>query len=379
MYPASLKSGPPPAIKPGTRLIYFGGAATIPGVRTKLVPDENGNWVNKTTGQKFGTTEVGGSGGLGFTIARVSHIDHEVAAINSATYLYDVLNKTVSYTGGTGMVTNAGAASDYWIHPEVLKKIEPLNQGGVFVGPVPYVLGNRKFNAMRFQTDSATAHTAYTYDLDSGILLHYGASSIGGDVLTPLPNGQKAGIGTGSTHLTHSMLVEVKDIDLPWKGAPIPQWVGQFRELRYDGNIITAIQGVQPMGQSLNVIMTPKARGEGWLRFGSTVTTQVPNFQPIQSNNENSAGTCTVNGLWIAPQALAKLKLNQVIETNEHIKTKSIVSDIGRGYVTTSEIGQLHRIDVAYDTNTGIMTGVSIKQQNQLSVVTTQVRLSGQK
>lgn len=379
MYPDSRKAGPPPTIKPGTRLVFFGGAATIPGVRSKLVPDENGNWVNKTTGQKFAATDVQGSGGVGFTIARVSHVDREAVAINTTSYLFDPLNKTVSYTGGSGMVTNAGAAADYWVHPAVLKNIQPLNQGGVFIGQVPYVLGNRKFNAIRFQTESASGHTAYVYDLDTGILLFYGASAIGGDVLTPGVNGQQAGVGAGSTHLSHNMLVEVKDIDLPWKDAPVPAWVNQFRELRYDGSIVTAIQGVQPMTQPMSIVMVPKARENGWLRLSSTVTTQVYGFPPTQSKNDGAAGAASLNGLWIAPQALAKLQLNQVIETNEHLKTKTLVTDIGRGYVTISEIGQLHRIDVGYDTNTGIMAGVTLKQQNQISLTTTQVRLSGQK
>lgn len=378
LYPDVLKVGPPPAIKAGTRLTYYGGSATIPGVRNKLVPDVNGNWVDKNTGQKFGESEIKGSGGVGYTIVRIGHVDKEAVVVNLSNYLIDTLANTVSYTGGNGFVSNAGAASDYWIHPDILKKIPNSNNVGYVVSRMPYVIGNRKFSAIRFQSESASGHTAYMYDLDSGILLYLGSSAVGAGVITPGVNGQAAG-GAGNTYISHSQLVEVKDVDIPWAGAPVPQWVTKFNELRYDGTIITAIDGVQPMTQRLNATLTTKAREDGWVRFENTITSQVPNFQPLQSKTQAAAGHASVGGIWISPQALAKLKVGQVIDSIDTIKTKTVVTDIGRGYVTISEIGQLHRADIGYDTTTGIMAGVTLQQRSQLALTTTQLRLSGQK
>ena len=377
--PDAAKAGPPPIIKPGTRLTYFGGSSTINGVRAKLVPDENGNWVNKTTGQRYGEREVRNTGGVGYSIARVSHVDREAVVVASATYLLDPLAKTVTSTGSSGIVTNAGAAGDYWIHPAVLKDVKEVNANGNFVGRMPYVVMNRKYNAIRFQSETASGHNTYVYDLDSGLMIFHGSSLIGGDVLTPGVNGQQAGVGGGSTFLSHGFLMEVKDIDVPWKNAPTPAWVGQFRELKYDGGITTAIQGVTPHTQAVSVLLTPKARENGWLRYNNTTTIAVYGLPPHQSQTNSASGHASVGGLWIAPQGLAALKAGQVIETNDIIKTKTAVTDIGRGYVTISEMGQIHRLDVSYDTTTGIMAGVALRQQSQIAVTTTQLRLTGQR
>lgn len=378
VYPQVLKAGPPPIIKPGTRLTYFGGSSTINGVRAKLVPDENGNWVDKVSGRRYAESDVRNTGGVGYSIARVGHVDREVAVVHSATYLLDPLAKTVTSTGATGIVTNAGAAGDYWIHPAVLKDIQEVNANGQFIGRMPYVVMNRKFNAIRFQNDTASGHNTYVYDLDSGLMIFHGSSLIGGDVITPGVNGN-AGVGRGSTFLSHGFLMEVKDIEVPWKNSPTPAWVGQFRELKYDGGITTAIQGVPPHTQAVSVLLTPKARENGWLRYNNTTTIAVYGLPPQQSQSNSASGHASVGGLWIPPQGLAALKAGQVIETNDIIKTKTAVTDIGRGYVTISEMGQIHRLDVSYDTTSGIMAGVTLRQQNQIAVTTTQLRLSGQR
>lgn len=379
VYPEVLKAGPPPIIKPGTRLIYYGGSATIAGSRTKLVPDDKGNWVDPKTGQKYSERDVQGSGGVGYTVARVGHVDRDVAVINSSSYLLDPLAKTVSYTGGGGMVTNAGAGSDFWVHPAVLKNIKEMREPGNFIGRVPYVIGNRKFNAIRFQNDSANGHTTYVYDLDSGLMIFFGSSNIAGGVLTPPGPDGRPGVGAGNTFLSHSMLVEVKDVDIPWKDAPVPQWVNQFRELRYTGGITTAIQGVNPMTQAMSVIVSPKARGNGWLRYTNNSTVQVYGLPPQQGVSEGAGGSAGLGGLWVPPQGMANLKVGQVLDSIDILKTKTVVTDIGRGYITLSEIGQLHRSDANYDTTTGLMTSLTLQQKNQLSVTTTQLRLDGQR
>ncbi|MEX2214222.1 MAG: hypothetical protein WD768_08850 [Phycisphaeraceae bacterium] len=262
LLPNAEKVGPPPVAKPGTRLVYFGGSATIPGVRAKLVPDENGNWVNKTTGQKYAESDVRGSGGVGYSVVRIGHIDKEVAQLTSSSYLLNPLDNTVSATGTVGLVSNAGAAGDYWIHPDLLKEVKDLRQNGIFVGRMPYVVMNRKYNAIRFQTDTESGHTTYVFDLDSGLMIFHGSSVIGGGVVTPGVNGQ-AGAGAGNTYLTHGFLVEVKQIDVPWQGKPVPEWAAKFNQLQYNGGTTTTIQNAGQFTNGFGVTLSVKARGDG--------------------------------------------------------------------------------------------------------------------
>jgi hypothetical protein len=375
--PGADKAAAPDVIKPGTRLTYLGSNAMHPVIRERLVLNERNEWVGEKTRSNVLQGIAQGSGGVGYTVSRVGHVDREVAVVTSSTYLLDTFRKTVTPTGSAGFVGNAGSAGDMWVNPAVLKKVEEKNENGNLIQRGPYTIGNRKHNVIRFQSDTKSGHNVMVYDTDSGLLLFRASSVLDFTARNRGPEGQE--LQPGQTHTSTSVLVEVKDIDVPWKGQPVPQWVGQFRELKYEGAVTTAAQGVTPNVMPMAITIVPKARENGWLRYGSTTVTQPYRLPPQTSTQEGAAGAASVGGLWIAPQALAALKAGQVIETNEVIGTKTVVSDVSRGVVTFSEVGAVHRIDIAYDMASGIMSGVSHKTQDQLSTRTAQMRLTGQR
>ncbi|MEX2214221.1 MAG: hypothetical protein WD768_08845 [Phycisphaeraceae bacterium] len=107
--------------------------------------------------------------------------------------------------------------------------------------------------------------------------------------------------------------------------------------------------------------------------------TTFPNTQPQRGQLDGSNGQATVLGLWIPPQAMAELKAEQVIDSVDAIKSKTVVSEVGRGYVVISEIGQLHRTDCTYDATSGILTTIVFTKRDQLSTATTQLKLVGQR
>ena len=57
-------------------------------------------------------------------------------------------------------------------------------------------------------------------------------------------------------------IVEVKDIDVPWKNAALPKWIEQFRQLSYRGVQMSVVAAA---GTKLDRVMTamlmPTARG----------------------------------------------------------------------------------------------------------------------
>jgi hypothetical protein len=378
IYPEAIKAGPPEVIKPGTRLIYLGASATIAGSYNQLVPDANGRWVNKTTGQRFGAQNVATASGAGYNVVRVAYVDRDVAVTTNMNYMIDAVNNVILPGSAGGMVSHAGCAGDYWLHPKVLAAIKEVTQGGTVIVRMPYVVNDRKYNAIRFQTSTDVGHTAYVYDLDSGLMIFYGASTVGAGVVAPGPNGQ-AVVGGGSTMLVTSHLMEVKEIDLPWKNAPMPRWAGEFKELRYEGVHSTVIPNASTMNRGMALSVTPKARGNGWVRtVGDSVTT-TPGFPATRDRNENATGNASVGGLWIPPEGMAGLKVGQVIETNEITKTKLVVGDIGRGHVTLTEIGGAHRTDITYDSASGILASIVMRQQSGIATISVGLKLTGQR
>ena len=368
LFPEAAKAGPPLWAHLGTRLVYFGASATIPGAGNQLVLDDKGNWVNKATGQKWREQDVSGAGGAGYTVFQVGYIDHEVVQIGCSLYTLDTTDNSAQLAGGSGMVTNAGCAADLWVHPDVLKKVKDVAHGEVRITRMPYTVNSKKYDAIRIQTATANGYTAYVYDLDTGIMIFNGSSAQGA--------GRIAG---DTTQLTTGWLMEVKDVDVPWKSAAVPAWVAKFTELEYQGTMSTAVAGAGQVDQPMTVVTTPKARRDGWLRTSSTFTIQTfQGMPPQQSQSEGSSGPA-VGGQWIGPGAISKLRARQVIDRNDITKTVTSVSDVNPRSVTISEVGQRHRNDCTYDAASGMLVAVKTTTTLGLGQTTYRMQLVAQK
>lgn len=357
MYPGAAEAGPPSIVKPGLRLVYYGGSASIAGSYQQLVQDDKGNWVNKQTGKKFKAEDMPNTAGEGYSVVRVGYVDSKVVALSTASYLLDRTANKVTPSGGSGMVTQAGCASDYWINPKVLAKIEPMNQDGVVIARMVYPLNGKNFNAIRFQTTNQSGYSMYTYDLDTGLMIAHGSRTVGNNVVTPGVNGN-AQSGAGYTNIVTGFLADVSQIDVPWKNAPMPQWVGQFRALTYQGISGSTVPGVGTYNRQMQYVAAVKARGNGWVRINGQSTIVAQGFPASKSESAGAFGHASIGGLWIPPQSLGQLQRGQVIETNRVTHTKTVVTDIGQGYVTLTEFGDVHRNDATYAMNNGVLAGL---------------------
>ena len=370
LFPAAAKAGPPSWAHPGTRLVYFSASASIRNAGQALVLDDKGNWVISGTGQKWNEQDVASASGAGYIVYQIGFIDHDVAQVGNSLYGQDSTDGSVQFIGGSGMVTNAGCASDLWVHPDVLKNVKEIAQGDVRITRMPYTVNKKKYNALRIQSTTANGYTASVYDLDTGIMIFHGSSASG-----------SVGIGGGVTQLTTGWLLEVKDVDIPWKAAAVPAWVGKFKELDYQGaySTVVAIGTGGRLDRPVTVVTTPKARRDGWLRTSSTFTIQgFQGMPPDVSQSEGSSGPAC-GGQWIGPEAIPKLKARQIIDQNDITKTVVSVSDVNPRSVTITEVGQHHRIDSTYDAASGILTGVQTTTTTGLSQTTYRVQLVGQK
>lgn len=378
MYPGAAEAGPPSIIKPGTRLVYWGGSTSIAGSYKQLVLDPKGKrWFNKATGQALREQDVPSVAGEGYSVLRVGHVDRNLVTLSTSSYLLDRNANKVTPSGGSGMVTHAGCAGDYWVHPKVLANIQPLNQDGVVISRMTFPLNGKNYNAIAFRTTDRNGNSMYVYDLDSGLMITHGSKTYGGDIVVPGTDGRGT-VGRGSTMLVSGNLVDVSQIDVPWKDAPTPEWVGQFRSLTYRGISGSTVPGVGTYNQQMQYVATVKARGNSWVRLNGHTAISTQGFPANKSQNASAYGHASVGGLWIPPQSLGKLQRGQVIETNRITHTKTVITDVQHGYVTLTEFGDAHRNDVTYATNNGVLTGLKTYVNLGTGSFHVQLRLTGQ-
>ncbi|MFC1636731.1 hypothetical protein ACFL5Z_18030 [Planctomycetota bacterium] len=246
---------------------------------------------------------------------------------------------------------------------------------------MPYTVAGKTYKAIRFQTEDATSYNARVYDLETGLLIYHGSRVQGAPVYTPPIGGSgMAGVGQGSTQLVTGWLAEIKDIDIPWKDAPPPQWVGRIRQISFSGMLTTVVPAAgSRLDRPMSATLTPKARGRDWMRFTNNAVIQsIQGMPPEQAQQEGASGNASIGGIWISTQALRNLRTQQVIERHDLVGTTTIVSSAGGGYVTLTETGPLHRLDWTYETTTGMLSGVNLTQQIGLAQITHTLRLSGQ-
>lgn len=363
LVPDAATAGPPPGITLGTRLVYYAASASIPGERTQLVQDVNGVWVDRATGQRWSEQDVPGPAGAGYLVAQVAYLDAQRVALSQRHYLIDPMSGQAMLmpSGAAGTVAHAGCAGDSWVHPQALAALPDMEQSGMRVIRMPYRLGDRTFDAIRIQTTTANGFTAYVYDLPSGLLLYFGSSVVGAGGLTPQPGG--AAPGRGSTLLVNGWLRDVQQVDVPWRDATPPAWVAQFGEIDYQGTYTVMVPGSPTFPLPIQERVSVVARGPGWVQVSADRWMYSQQNAPISHEHVVSAhGPATVGGLWIAPDALARLTQGQVVERCSVVGVTTSVSAVSGDAVTLSEVGPLHRQDLVYDLRTGVLLGSTLVQ-----------------
>lgn len=363
LLPDAAGYGPPPAIRAGTRLIHFGITASVPSVSHELVPDPSGDGIDPDTGQRWGAQDMPGASGAGFTVVRVGHVDAQIVQLTVHLYTWEPTTNAAMHSLAWGLVSHAGCAGDFWVHPDALRTLPEMDQGGVRILRMPYRVGERTFDAVRIQTTTTSGLTAYVYDLATGLMIFNNSRTQGSPVLTP-PVGGRPGVGEGSTQYVTTWFVEVADVDVPWRDQPTPSWVAGVDTLDLRGTMTSTTMGgfVTPLAMDQRV--TIDARGPDWLHAQVATTLQsLPGMPPSQSLSTASSGPASIGGLWIAPQAMAWLQAGQVIERNAVVGTTTRVSATTGERVTITETGPLHQLDYVYDRATGLLVGVTEAQQ----------------
>src|SRR5262245_5440862 len=168
-------------LQPGMRLVWFGSSASIPGERSQIVPDPNGEWVNRRTGQRYRQFDTPSASGAGYTVGDVLAADgNGILSWITSLLLHTDQNNVTSFIDANGGLTRTQHIGDFYVSPAQLAAFTDRNEDGMRVLRMPYQLGGRTYRALRFQLQVGDGWSQHTYDLDTGLLLVGSSTGQGG-------------------------------------------------------------------------------------------------------------------------------------------------------------------------------------------------------
>jgi len=346
-----LKQLPAPDwVKEGTRMSYYSATAVIPGAYEKFILDEEGNWVGVQSGKHYRREEIPGAGGHGVTQVDVLSVEQGISALKVNSWLYS------SFTGplvpiNQGAYISPAAGGDWYINPQALANLQDSRSGGVTILRMPYTVNGVTYNAIRIQQESETSTFAHIYDMTDGKLLATFNSARSAD--------------KKSTTFAYATLLGVRQMNLPWMGQNLPDWMKQGTVLHFDGTkTIEAKLASYSFPTAVSFDMKITGVGQRYYTYSQTGSISASGFPTQYGGDSQVGGIGQPGGLALPPDALATLQTGQVIDEDNVTGITVSVKEIGqvskgRNTVVLQAANQAYSANVTYDKDTGMIMELS--------------------
>lgn len=374
----SIGLGPPSWVKPGVRLTFYAASANIPGVDSQIVEDENGNLIG-SSGKKYREIEVGGTAGQGYVEVHVGYVDRQTAALDIRAYGKDIATGAIIILStALGHIGPAHTGGEYWIHPQLLLGIQQRLTPGQKILRMPYHLDGRTYKALRIQTTTGNGFAYHTYDLDTGVLLSAGGSAMGGSVPVLRGDAIVRGGGTGSTFIGLMRFKSIRQLNLPWNGGAMPDWVGRTRSLTYEGTKTANVTAAGVYSFPITARLIFQQTGPGWLKYIQHGALIGPaGMPPSEGQFERVVGTSQVGGLWIPPGVLRQLRPGQVLDQDQYSHMRLRVRGVDSSGVHLIEEGPRASRAYTYNIQNGMLVGYSDSKKLDMVTETNFLSLRG--
>jgi hypothetical protein len=363
--PSAGAREPAPAntiLQPGMRLVWFGGAASIPGERNQLVPDPNGGWKNRVTGQRYNEFDIPGPAGVGFGVMDVLAAGPDGFLLGfSQLLMHTDAGNATTFIDTNGMVTGPSNIGDYWVSPARLATLTDTDDGRSRIMRMPYVLDGRGYRVVRLQSQNGDGWNQTTYDLDSGLQLVFSSSAEGAPVLIRSPANLLAQ-GAGSTMLTYGQFVGARHTNLPGPGSRFPDAIGQVRAFVYTGT-----RGIFMSGSDLQVPPGPieirydvTNSSQSYLAARMS-TTGVVGAPPSPVERIIPAGT--FGSLWMNPNTLVGYRQGELLDQDPITGVQVAVVGRRNNLVTIAAKTGLAQYTCGYDPRSGLLRFADLRTQ----------------
>jgi hypothetical protein len=357
-------------LSPGTRLVFLGAAATIPGEREQIEPDANGEWINRRTGQRYRQFETPGPAGAGYVVIDVLAAEPGRFVLWFTSLLMNIdIGAAGSFIDANGLTTGTQNIADYWVSPTYLATLPDRNQQGLRVLRMPYVLDGRTYRAIRIQSYSGGGWSQNTYDLETGVLIAAGSTTQGGPVSTLDPN-KRIVRGAGSTLLTFTRFAGRRRTSLPGPGLSYPEAVRRLRSVSYAGTRTVTVAGNPAPPLPVQLRYDVSANSGAYLNARMHVT---GGAMPL--DRVIPAGM--IGSLWMPPELFAAYSPGQTLDRDPVTKVDTIVAGRQGNLLVVLAQTPLARQTFAYDARSGLLTQAEQRQQIGLATDVLWVQLAG--
>lgn len=335
-----------------TRLTFYASSAIVSGSVQGLTPDLNGDLVDPASGRRFSTYDVPGAGGHGYTQVDIVYADDQVCVGSVAILNLDVMTNTLSTLATFGFVTPSEACADYWVAPGTLDQNQAFITPGLTVVRGQIQRSGAAVEVVGHRTVGPSSTIQATYELATGYLLVASTAAQGGAIATLGP-GNVVAQGAGSSTLTFTELVNVREYQLPTASAVLPEHVRGVRELVYD-----CVSGTR-MGEAVSELacdtrFTVEAGGLQWLSLKAVTRLQNP-IIGIPDVSEASAVIAMgmSAGLFVAPEVLRGLRPEQQVDFDPITNARTVVQGVTDRTVTLAILNSAENTWLVYDLATG--------------------------
>jgi hypothetical protein len=245
-----------------------------------------------------------------------------------------------------------GAGSDYWLHPDVLAQVDEVVTSSLKVLRMSYSIEGQRFDSLWVQSLGEASNLTWVYDLDSGVLLHTASSTVGPPITGPVAEGEGR---EGSTFLSQSTLVAVRDTTLPWAGDPPPEWLHEVDRLEYAGSVVVGPTSAPTATIDAWLTVDRVDSGSRWGRyvFSRTLSTDVT--PSVTESMERIDGPAQVGGVWLPPTGLASLVAGTVVDEDPLTSTVTAVTETDGTFVTIVESGRRETSVLVYEVASGLL------------------------
>ncbi|MEZ5974692.1 MAG: hypothetical protein R3E96_07570 [Planctomycetota bacterium] len=353
--------GAPDWCKPGTRITWWMGTATIVGGAgtTTAVEDPNGD-LQDSSGKRYRQDSVqGGMGAAGFMQYDVIYAGPDGVLMDVRQYTGDGSVSAPSCQMVNSVAVHPGSC-EFWIHPDLLRALEPAQIGNFRILKGPYKVNGRTYNAVMFTDNTAGDGSTTVFDMEAGLQISMSSQSTSTKGHTAYdPN--TGNVNPGSSNNKTMVVAQIRgmrQMNLPWAQGPALK--PTFQGGTYQGS-----QGIQSsMGSYMSPIQETVSivgRGANWfLAKGQRTQMGESMGSYVRANALNQIG-----GWQLPVEALARLRQGQVLDQDPITRTQTVVeyvgpSNNGQPILGIVEVTPGSTLRWIYDTRTGELTASGV-------------------
>ena len=364
--PGAATTPAPEWVKPGVRITIWGGSATYigGGNMTTAVADPNGDLVD-ANGKRYRQSTAGASGtnggaGAGFFVVDVTSVSPNAVTIDVRNYGGDGQVHQPQLMTIMSQVVNPGSC-EWWIHPDLLAKVQPGGDGILQVLKGGWALpNNKKYQAVVFKTQSSNSKGNMVYDARTGVTLGMSQLFTGTSTHNQYDpaTGQTNRATSNNKTMNNTYLLGIRHVQLPWSNSTLPAASSIPRQYRGQSGMEPNTYGIPGMPVSDTVQVT--RQGLGWIETGTTRTMGDQRFPGLP----RVTAVHQVGGYLMDPQALRTLRQGQSIDRDPYTGNRIYVEYVGQAnngqtVVCIREETGGGAMRWAYDLRTGVLHSAS--------------------